>query len=170
MKVVEKGVIILNEDDICHFLQDLVFEVVDAGVTLVYQEREGWPAVKKEVSPFGVEGYHAIVPVEIGNVFESVYLFPVKEGRKDRRKVIDGRVLLVDGRDLYDLFTSKQYELSDCGITFVFQKRGTPPTEVKQIKRFGKKGYHVIVPVEIGRDFERVHLVPGEKKIPREGK
>ena len=158
MRVVEHAVI-LNEEDIVTFLLDKVLEIPNG--YLVYQEKRSWPGIEKEVSPFGVESYHVIVPVDIGKNFKSVFLLPVGDRREGEvRKVVEGKVLLLDGKDMCTFLECKGYE-AECGIEFIFQGKGI--TVKREIKRFGKRGYHVMVPKEIGKDFKKVIIVPAEQ-------
>lgn len=155
MRVVENAVI-LNEEDIVTFLLDKVLEVPNG--YLVYQENRFWPVIEKEVSPFGIEGYHVIIPVEIGKNFKNVFLLPVGDRREGEvRKVIEGKVFLLDGKDMCTFLECKGYE-AECGIEFIFQGKGL--IAKREIKRFGKRGYHVMVPKEIGERFGRIFLVP----------
>ena len=160
MRVIENAVI-LTEEDIITLLSDMVLDT--PGAVVVYQEKRVWPVVEKEISPFGSENHHVIIPVDIGKNFKTVFLLPVSDKRenKEYQKVIEGKVLLFDGADICTLLDSKNYEFPEHKIHFIFQE-DQRPVKKKKIKRFGKRGYHVLVPKEIGTSFSNVFLVPGE--------
>ncbi|MBU7045480.1 MAG: hypothetical protein HXS54_03510 [Theionarchaea archaeon] len=158
MRVIENAVVI-NEEDMVTLLQDMV--LVTPNCTLVYQEKREWPVVKKEISPFGNESYHVIIPVEIGKNFISVYVLPVKEKRENpHKKVIEGRILILDGKDVCTFLELRGYEIPEYEMHFIFQEEGKPLVEKRKIKRFGERGYHVLVPKEIGKNFLSVFLIP----------
>lgn len=160
MRVIENAVSI-NEEDMVTLLQDMVF--VTPTSTLVYQEKREWPVVRKEISPFGNESYHVIVPVEIGKNFVSVFLLPVKEKRRSvHEKVIEGRILILDGKDVCTLLELKSYEIRECNMHFIFQEEGKTLVEKRKIKKFGERGYHVLVPKEIGKNYGSVFLIPSD--------
>jgi hypothetical protein len=54
----------------------------------------------------------------------------------------------------------KGYEIPEYEMHFIFQDEGRTPVEKRKIKRFGERGYHVLVPKEIGKNFLSVFLIP----------
>lgn len=162
MKVVENGVVTLYEEDILSLLHNKIHEIPEVEITLVYQETHERPIVKKEVKPYAKGSHHAMVPAEIGKKFSSVILLPAEEKVKHRKKreVIQGKIVILNEEDIYNLLEKRDLQIKDSNIHLIFQEKDERPVRKKEIKKFGERGYHVVVPAEIGKNFSHVILVP----------
>lgn len=78
--------IIIREEDLRVLLEFGKEELMDQGVDVVLQRSNELPIIEKEIGEFGTGSFHAIVPVEIGRYFKTVFLVPGK--RKDEKEVI----------------------------------------------------------------------------------
>lgn len=160
------GNVSMDEEDICQFLIHGYLEIEDQGVTLIYQEDEDRPIPLKKIAPFPKGSHHAIVPAKVAKNFKSVFLLPIKEKERKgirKKRVFKGKTVSFNGTDIYIMLSALKYKLGDAGIDLKFQEKGTRPIRRKDIARYSPGGYHVIVPMEIAQNYDKVYIVPNER-------
>ena len=75
-KVFRGQTVILNGEDLFVLLQFRDYEVVDAGIHIIFQEEGVTPIVKKKIAKYGARSFHVLVPIEIVNISRKVYIIP----------------------------------------------------------------------------------------------
>ena len=139
------------EEDIVSLLHSKIHEISEVEIILLYQETHERPIVQKEVKPYGKGSHHAIVPAEIGKKFSSVILLSAEgKGQSERKDVIQGKIVILNEDDIYTLLEEKDLQIKDSDIHLIFQEEDENPVRKKEIRKFGERGYHVVVPAEIG--------------------
>lgn len=72
--------------------------------------------------------------------------------------------VILEEEDLFILLRFGKIELADQGVDVVLQRSNQRPVIEKEIGEFGTGSFHTIVPVEIGREFTSVFLVPAARR------
>ena len=162
MEISNKGYI-LDEDDVFRLLQEEYLTLLNSETTLLYREDDTRPVAIKEIKPFPKGSHHAIVPASIGKFFGNVILLPAREEellRKKGRRVFKGRIVIFSGEDIYTLLVSRRWELAGEKLDLTFVRKGTRPLAEKRVTQYSTRGYHVIVPMEIAQNYDKVFMIP----------
>ena len=68
--------ILLEEEDIFLILKLKELELVDEGITILFQQKGERKVSETEIKNFGAGGYHITLSKEIGDSFRSVLIIP----------------------------------------------------------------------------------------------
>ena len=76
MARVTQKTVILEEEDIFLILKLKELEIVDEGITILFQQKEDRKISETEIKNFGAGGYHVTLPKEVGDSFRTIFTIP----------------------------------------------------------------------------------------------